>query len=219
LRDYNNAVNNQMVIAPYRQRQLDMADDVRAWLGRHNEDAVFGLFDELHERPKWYMRDGEQPVTPEELLQTNMFGYCYLDSPTTWNDATWWMHELHERGTPLTKDMLLRKGADQVSYLEQAARSGAFDKVVEVLARQGQYLQESDLLEADGKANGVLRAAVAWNQHGAAFSPDQWQGRSPSQLQRLGQALPPSAREEVGLYTLMQQLRHAQSRATEGQGR
>lgn len=150
----------------------------------------------------------------------NADGYCYLDSPTTWNEVDIWMQHLYSDGTPLTKEVLLQKGVDGVNYLEQAARSGAFASLVRVLALQGEYLAAEDLLQPDGKPNGVLKAAVAWGQHGALFTLTQGKQHEAGHMQRLYRLLPPSARKEVaGFHALTQRLQEHFADKSEQQSR
>lgn len=207
------ATGTQMHLAPYRRQQLSLAEDVRAWLGGPvGEGRLFGIFSEAAERPRWYHRSDEEPLSKDTLFAPNDQGFCYLDAADTWSAFGAVQHTLRAQGAPLTKADLLRKGGDGCSFLEQAARSGAFEEVAQYLEAQGERLEFADLTDG-GKPNGVFKGAVAWGQHDMLFEEARWNGRSAVEFRRTLALLPPSAREALGsVYALAERIAQAENR-------
>lgn len=219
--DFSSMNGSSLVLPEYRKQQKSLQADVRAWLGGdEGEKSVFGIFDDMHARPKWYERDGTVVATKDEVQERDADGFCYMDSTTLWEQFSDVERRLSYQGEHLSKADLCTVGSDGRSYLEQAARSGAFEEVVQHLARHGETLALEDLLEKNGQPNGVLKAAVAWGQHTALFESKQWKGRTSQEIYQLANALPESAQSEIGgLHTLACGVRQEGFAAMQGRGR
>lgn len=203
----------------YVRARLNIPADVREWL--HARDAdVFGIYDDVGRCPDWYVNGDLDTVTRERIFTRNDNGKTALDSPFTWDSVNSWLKRLVDKGEALTREDFLKTNADGRTWLEQAARSGHFGSVVRYLNARGERIGAEDLLTADGDANPTYAAAVAWGQHGEAFSRKNWGEASLEDLRALLGPLPRSAVEQVpNRFALNQQLRMGQETQQKQRGR
>lgn len=194
----------------YVRVKLSIPADVREWLHAREAD-VFGIYDNLGKCPDWHPNGDLDAVTKDLLFTENDQQKTPLDNPFTWDSFASWMKRLVDKDDALTKADFLQTNAEGRTWLEQASRSGHFGSVVRYLNARGESITRDELLTPQGEANDAYAAAVAWGQHGEAFSRENWDKAPLEDLNALIQPLPKSAVKQIpNRFALHQQLRMEQ---------
>lgn len=211
--------SNSLEMPRYIRAKLNVPADVKDWLLAREED-VFGIYDNLGKSDYWLPQQGENTASREVLFAKNERGFTTLDNPFSWDKFSTMMTQLLERGEGLTKQDFMQTNSEGRTWLEQAARSGHFDAVVDYLASQGEHLGVAELLAQDGQPNAAYAAAVAWGQHSAVFTYDNLKVASSRDVEALTRPLPKSAQEQIpNRFALHQRLQREESTLAGGRGR
>lgn len=161
-----------------------------------------------------------EDVSREELFYPSDEGYTALDNPLTWRHFDEVMAQLEtNEGTSLSKQELLALGGHADNYLARAAHYYAGLPIIRYLDARGEPIVISDLVNAGGKATGMLEGLMEHDHVKVLFTPERWLKRSFKELQSFYSALPQEAQSQVNNYrqlALILQRRELAQDATPG---
>ena len=109
-----------------------------------------------------------------ELDLTQEFTLDDLFKPFQWDGSDWEMQPIHD------------------PKLWQQ-----FDQVISRLNEQGNYLQEAELLDENGKPNALFELIMQRGKSGALFTEDNWTGATVHELQSVIKSMPDPMRELI----------------------
>lgn len=203
----------------YVRAKLRIPADVKEWLAGKDAD-VFGIFDNLGKSDYWLPQQGQNTASHEILFAENERGFTTLDNPFSWDKFSTMMGQLLERGEGLTKQDLMQTNSEGRTWLEQAARSGHFNAVVDYLGARGEQLGAAELLAENGQPNAAYTAAIAWGQHASVFTYENLKSTSSQEVESLLHPLPKGAQEQIpNRFALHQRLQRDENNLSTGRGR
>lgn len=143
------------------------------------------------------------PVNAQDEGKPNYKPIRPLALKTVWERIACVQNSLRQNGQSITlEDLRQKSGLREETCLTYAARSGNFDKVVEVLRESGDKLTAEELTAKDKDGKTIIDHLIKNNQLMQILQPRDWLGRGP-ELAKVWQAIPESARDKINFQQLV----------------
>lgn len=144
-----------------------------------------------------------------ELFKEDANGFTALDNPRVNRSGNALLDTLQEQHVELTQDLLTQTTRRGSSILEAAAAASEPERLVSTLNAKGIKLGVGELLASNGLPTETYHNIIEQDGGAALFTVDNWAGKSRTELMHVYKTLPKEQQQQVGLHTLLQQLRPA----------
>lgn len=122
---------------------------------------------------------------------------------TVWDNIACIQQSLHNQGQAITlEDLRQKSGQREETCLVYAARSGNFDKVMEILHENGERLTVDELTARDKDGKSIIDHLIKSDQLKQILQPRDWIGRG-AELSTLWQAIPETSRDKINFQQLV----------------
>lgn len=203
-----------------RDSRGDTAEEYAGRLSRGVQPKVAEVFAQYRKYPAFDPAMLEQ-MGKADFLEPNEHGYRLLDSPSVWRHIDRIDSHLQAGNESFTLEELERPNKDGVSALQRGVECFATGRVLDMcLLREGK-IALNRLVEADGKATGLLDAIIARHELPRLFEAEMWRYNGAQDFRRFAQALPEEQRGQMPNYhAVYNELLDAENqREREGYGR
>lgn len=154
-----------------------------------------------------------------KALITQEDGVNALDAGVLWLKSDKLFAQLEANGEGLDKGDVMAAGKNGKRIATRAFEFDGGAHLVKHLNKQGITLGVDDLLDASGKPNDLLTAAVEHGQAASLFTEANWRGMNTRDMRKTYDAMPAEGKEQVGGVQRLQLLLQSERVELQGIGR